>query len=184
MNMPLAGSLNQSARHYVEKIGALYERARSLVTRRLHNDRRLQVWEWHRASAQACVEEASLIYADGLEALLKEAVTVTYLKGPGAPRFDCRIEAVPESRFRVCGGVLMETPQERESVERLFGGTDAEVLEAFAEGLCKLQRLGGFKRQRSVTLQPGLKIAPETAVPTVAPEPAPPESPSGLHNGA
>lgn len=170
MNTPLAGHhFSLSARHYVEKIGALYERARSLVTHRSRHDSRLQVWEWHRASAQACIEEAALIYGDGLSALLRETVTVSCGKGLGAPQFYCRVETVDQSAqsFRVYRGVRIDEPLEREAVERLFGGTDTEVLKAFAEGLCKLQRLGAFKRRRSLTLPPDADT-PTQAVPSAA----------------
>lgn len=152
---------SEATRRYVERIGALYERARSLVSHRSRHDNRLQVWEWHRASAQACVDEASLIYTEGLMALLHETVTVSCSKGLGAPQFYCRVEAAdrPAHSFRVYQGVLMDEPQEREAVERLFGGADAEVLEAFAEGLRKLHGLGAFKRHRSITLQPDAEPA-------------------------
>jgi hypothetical protein len=153
--------LNQSARSYVEKIGALYERARSLVSRRPRDDSRLQMWEWHRASARACVEEAALIYSDGLRALLKRPVTVNCRRGLGAPLFECRAGGDPAHSFRVHRSVLMETPQEREAVAQAFGDTAAETLAAFAEGLRELQRLGGFKRQRSMNLQPDVEQLPQ-----------------------
>lgn len=172
VNMPLAGhGLSRSARRYIEKIGALYERARALVSRH-HDDSRLQVWEWHRASAQACVEEAALMYAEGVTALLNEAVTVSCVRGLGTAHFDCRVGADdPPRGFRVRRSVLMDTPEEREAVERLLGGGDAEVIEAFAEGLRKLYCLGTFARQRSLTLRPEPAPLPDVTASASGTEP-------------
>jgi hypothetical protein len=166
--MPLAGQgLSRSARRYIEKIGALYDRARSLVVRHFHDDSRLQVWEWHRASAQACVEEASLMYIEGMTALLNEPVIVRCVRSLGAPHFDCRVGAEdPPRSFRVRRSVLMDTPEEREAVERLLGGSDSEVKEAFAEGLRKLYCLGAFQHEHSMTLQPEPEPLPDPAPPS------------------
>jgi hypothetical protein len=168
MHMPFSGSSNGSARHYVERIGSLYARAKALIGLRSHERGLLQNWQWHRASAQACQDEAVLIYLEGLEALLRLPVSVRLNGEARAPVFVCEVKADTKLAFSLDAAArpaaALENADARGAVEALFGEADREVLEAFAEGLYQLQRLGEFDRSGRIKLTPALDAAAADAI--------------------
>ncbi len=161
MTMPLDGKhLGDMTRQYVARIGSIYDRARAFLAHDARRSGSLESWNWYRASAQGCIEEAVIIYTEGLESLIRLPVMIEYQKGQrgsAVPQFCCRVlaEHAGDSRsFCVRRKVILETQAQREAVEALLGSTEREVLGAFAEGLCNLRRLGAFKQRRSLRLDP------------------------------
>lgn len=161
MTTPLGGKhFSDMTRQYVARIGSIYNRARALLVHDARHHGSLESWNWYRASAQGCIEEAVIIYTEGLETLIRLPVMIEYQqgqKGSSVPQFSCRLldeKAADERGFRVRRKVMRETQNEREAVEALLGGTEREVLNAFAEGLCNLRRLGAFKHRRKLRLDP------------------------------
>jgi len=156
MTNPFAGHLSDSAGHYVARIGSLYDRAVSLVKGSSADQAALRTWEWHRASARACTEEAAHLYVAGLEALLKRPLTVRCADRRGKPEFICLMEDEgTQHSFRFLGRELCaDGDGEQEAVVEAFGHEDTAVLAAFAEGLCELRHLGSFRRPRELKLQP------------------------------
>ena len=161
MSTPLAGkNLGDVARHYIARIGSIYDRARELLAGdSVSNSGSLDAWKWYRASAQACMEEAAIIYTEGLESLIKVPVRVDCHRAGTAPQFTCLVAAgdtpaAADSGFRVGRKVIIDTDAERDAITALLGSTERHLLDAFAEGLCKLQLLGAFGQQRSIALNP------------------------------
>jgi hypothetical protein len=169
MNLPFSGnSISESARHYVERIGSLYNKAKARIGRAPHDRDALQNWQWHRASAQACLEEAVLIYLEGLEALLQAPVTVELGGETGAPMFICHVGAGGELVFRLgaaeAAAAVLAHDDERSAVEALFGKADRELLEVLAEGLSQLRWLGEFEQRGRIKLTPELDAAVGEAI--------------------
>ena len=165
MHMPFtSNSISDSARHYVERIGSLYARARAMIGRTPHDQDALQTWQWHRASAQACVDEAVLIYLEGLEGLLQAPVSA---RVEGAV-FACQVDGDKELIFRFAADdgpvAALDDENQRRAAETLFGNTDREVLDAFAEGLCQLRQLGEFGHSGRIRLSPNVQGAADEAI--------------------
>jgi hypothetical protein len=174
MNMPLAGKhIGDVTRQYVARLGSIYDRAKSLLAGESHKTSgALESWKWYRASAQACMEEAAIIYTEGLESLIKVPLRVECRKQAGAPRFTCVLldpsEGTEQPGFHVGRKLVMDTEAQRHAVETLLGSTDRAFVSALSEGLCKLQHLGAFKDQGSITLNPD--TAPVRTSVTIQPE--------------
>lgn len=156
MNTPFADRFGESARRYVARIGSLYEKARSLVAGSSPEHGPLAAWEWHRTSAQACVDEAVLIYIEGLETLLAEPVEVRCIEESSAPRFTCLLgESEAGVGFEVQDGAAnTDSEAAMSAAQRAFGKAHNEVLAAFAEGLQRLHALGAFRQNDRLKLQP------------------------------
>lgn len=151
----MSHNLSDSARRTIARIGSLYERAVAMVTGSPHAHPALRNWEWHRASALACMEEAAHLYVAGLESLLRQPLRVGYVAGRGKPEFVCDTPGEGEAhRFRLIGRELQQEEGAADAVLAAFGDVDNEVLRAFAEGLCALRRLGSFRKTRELRLQP------------------------------
>jgi hypothetical protein len=170
MHMPFtSNNISDSARHYVERIGSLYARARAMIGRASHDHDTLQNWQWHRASAEACLDEAVLIYLEGLEGLLQAPVSVRLEGEARAPAvFACQVGADKERVFRFADdegpAAALDDENQRRAVETLFGKVDREVLDAFAEGLCQLRQLGEFGRSGRIKLSPEARGAADEAI--------------------
>ena len=142
-----------TSRHYMSRIRAVFHRARALM-RNSDCSAALRNWQWHRSSARACVDEAVLIYIQGLESLLDKALRVRRELGDGPVRFVCEVEG--NSGNFVLPGLDLDQREaaEHARLEAAFGCLDMAVLKAFAEGLADLERFGGFDEHSELRLQP------------------------------
>jgi hypothetical protein len=161
-----ADRFSESARRYVARIGSLYERARALVAGTSPEHRPMAAWDWHSTSAQACVEEAVLIYIEGLEILLSEPVEVRSEEESGALRFICLpMKGAAGTSFEAVDGAIVANSDEAKSaVEHAFGPGHREVLTAFADGLQRLHALGAFGRSNKLKLQPDVSASADAAL--------------------
>jgi hypothetical protein len=143
---------NPFTERWVSRIGSLYERARSLVSGGHEDPALVAPWEWHCASAQACVEEAVLIYIEGLGTLLRHPLSVRCTVDAQRPHFDCSppdgagFEVGPE-------GVVADGDAAERTLSEAFGGRHPEVLRAFADGLQRLYALGAFGSRAAMKLE-------------------------------
>lgn len=161
MNSPFSGRLGESARRYVVRIGALYEKARALVAGGPHDHGHLAAWEWHRTSAQACVDEAVLMYIDGLETLLKEPLDVQCRDQSGRPRFICTPATEPADAPFELSGESSEDQAAAERMRRFLVEEQRGVLAAFIGGLQRLHALDAFERSAGLKLRPNAIVGTE-----------------------
>jgi hypothetical protein len=140
-----------SARNTLAWARGLYRAARE--PRGAASTARLEHAQWLCASAEACVGEAQRLYLDSLESLLRTGISVQRQEQAGLVGFACRPLDGPATDL-----LLFEDgharPAEPALLERLFGGAGEDLLDAFGQGLNRLDALGMFAGAAPLHLRP------------------------------
>jgi hypothetical protein len=146
-----------AARSYFHLARAWGGKALALARQKPMSRALVDGWQRYRQAGRMLVDQARLMYEEGIESLIKEPVTVEFRSVDGSPTFICYVGSEGNGSrpsFRAYQTVRAENEAEQSALQKAFGTPDAIILDAFAEGLRRLERLGAFCHEPTITFQP------------------------------
>ena len=136
----------------------VYNNVVDLLARDSATRSRLEGWHRCHSSARTLIHEAAAMYANGIESLIKETVTVKVVLSQGVPAFSCHVgDAAETSRdecFHAWWAVSADTATQRAAMKKVLGAADVAIRNAFSKGLRELESAGVFKHGNVLTFHP------------------------------
>ena len=146
----------RSPRHSM-RLRNVYDNVVDLLARDSATRSRLEGWHRCHSTARTLSREAATMYANGIESLIKETVTVKVVTREGVPAFSCHVGDAETSRqecFHAWWTVSADTPAQRAAMKKALGAADVAIRNAFSTGLRELERAGAFRHSTVLIFHP------------------------------